>query len=58
MIEAIVAGYEVAARLAAATSLARPLMPHGVWSAPASAAAAAVSTTWTPRQLPPRSIWA
>jgi 2-methylcitrate dehydratase PrpD len=41
LIEAIVAGYEVAARLAAATSLPRPLMPHGVWSAPGAAAAAA-----------------
>ncbi|HEY1719798.1 MAG TPA: MmgE/PrpD family protein [Magnetospirillaceae bacterium] len=41
LIEAIVAGYDVAARLAAATTLARPLMPHGVWSAPGAAAAAA-----------------
>ncbi len=41
LIEAIVAGYEIAARLAAATSLPRPLMPHGVWSAPGAAAAAA-----------------
>lgn len=40
LIEALVAGYEVAARLAGATSLRRPMLPHGVWSAPGAAAAA------------------
>jgi 2-methylcitrate dehydratase PrpD len=41
LVEALVAGYEVAARLAAATALRRPMLPHGVWSAPGAAAAAA-----------------
>ena len=39
--EALVAGYEVASRLAAATTLRRPMLGHGVWSAPGAAAAAA-----------------
>ena len=42
LIEALVAGYDVAARLAAATTLRRPMLPHGVWPAPGAAAAAAL----------------